>query len=98
MPLRFVTASVQDPDQLGMGSGGLETTIADRPARVIVDSSGWTRIIWSMDDEHRVLVQSYGVDRSTAEELATTLRTDESGEWVMERGRVRPGPGVCSGT
>lgn len=81
--LQFVTASVQSPNDLGPGDG-TEATIGDRTAQIIVDNNGWVRLIWDLDADHRVLVQSYGLDRATVERLATTLHEDETGTWVMD--------------
>jgi len=83
--LRFLTASVQSTDQLGPGDG-VETSIAGRPARVIVANNGWLRIVWSLDDEHMVLVQGYGVSADDADALLSTLEQDGSGTWRMDPG------------
>jgi hypothetical protein len=84
-PLRFVTASVQSVDELGPGDG-VERTVAGRVARVIVDNHGWLRLVWDLDDEHRALVQAYGVDQPTLDVLLGTLAADETGSWVMDPG------------
>ena len=84
-PLRFVTASVQPVDQLGPGKG-VERTIDGRPARIVVDNYGWQRLVWDLDGEHRVLVQSHGLDPSQLEDALASLRPDGADGWTMEPG------------
>lgn len=85
-PVRFVVASPQSAEHLSMGKGGRDVTIADRPARVIVANDAWHKIVWSMDDDTNVLVQSFGLGFDEVSQLLSSLEPDGSGGWTMDAG------------
>jgi hypothetical protein len=87
-PVRFIVASVQDSRRLQSGTGGTETTILGRHARIISKRAA-TAITWDMTDTERVLVTTAGVDDTVLTEWLAGLSKDASGRWVF----ASPGPG-----
>ena len=80
--VQYVVASVQTPDTLGPGRGGLELDIDGRHARIVSEGAK-TTLIWDLSSTQRVLAVSTGLARAQLVALLPTLHQVD-GTWTFE--------------